>query len=139
MRAMAEQRIDAIMETDIVRLRPEMSIRLAVALLVERHTSAAPVVDETGALTGILSQKDCFRSVLNASYYQQWSGTVGEYMCTEVKTLDAATDLVSAAEAFLENPYRAYPVVRFGQLVGMLTRSHLLAAFVLMSDNLRWR
>jgi CBS domain-containing protein len=31
---------------------------------------------------------------------------------------------------FLEFPYRAYPVVRDGQLVGLLTRADLLAAFL---------
>ena len=127
---MTEERIDAVMQADIARLRPEMAIREAVALLVKEKTPAAPVVDDTGQLAGILTQKDCFRSALNASYYQQWSGTVAEYMSAEVHTLDADTDFVSAAEAFLKYPYRAYPVTRDGELVGMLLRSDLLATFL---------
>ena len=127
---MAEDRIDSVMQTDILRLRSDMAIREAVALLVDRQAPAAPVVDDTGVLIGILTQKDCFRSALNASYYQQWSGTVAEYMTADVRTLDAATDFVTAAEAFLDEPYRAYPVVRGDRLVGLLTRPDLLAVFL---------
>jgi CBS domain-containing protein len=127
---MVEERIEAVMQTDIVRLSPDMPIREAVARLVETESAAAPVVDETDTLVGILSQKDCFRSALNASYYQQWSGTVAEHFTPDVETLDASTDFVTAAEMFLEKPYRTYPVVRGGQLVGILARSDLLAAFL---------
>lgn len=127
---MADERIDSIMQTDILRLRPEMAIREAVALLVRHNSQAAPVVDDTGTIVGILTQKDCFRSALNASYYQQWSGDVTKHMTTNVKTLDAGTDFVTAAEAFLEHPYRVYPVMRNNQLVGLLTRSDLLATFL---------
>jgi len=127
---MVGERIEAVMQTDIVRLTPDMPIREAVARLVETESAAAPVVDETDTLVGILSQKDCFRSALNASYYQQWSGTVAEYFTSDVETIEASTDFVTAAEMFLEKPYRTYPVVRGGQLVGILARSDLLAAFL---------
>lgn len=127
---MANERIDAVMQTEFPRLRPDMPIREAVARLVEGGIAAAPVVDETDTLAGILSQKDCFRSALNASYYQQWSGTVAEHLTPDVKTIDAGTDIVTAAEMFLEFPYRAYPVLSDGRLVGLLARSDLLAAFM---------
>jgi CBS domain-containing protein len=127
---MADERIDTVMQTDILRLRPEMARREAVALLVRHESHVAPVIDDTGALIGMLTHKDCFRSALNASYYQQWTGTVSEYMTRNVRALDAETDFVTAGEAFLEHPYRAYPVMRNGQLVGLLTRSDLLATFL---------
>ena len=127
---MGDERIDAVMQTEFPRLRPDMPIREAVARLVEGRIAAAPVVDDTDALVGILSQKDCFRSALNASYYQQWSGTVAEHLTRDVRAIDADTDIVTAAEMFLEFPYRTYPVLRDGQLVGLLARSDLLAVFL---------
>lgn len=123
-------RVDAVMQTGFLTLRPETPIREAVAALVRGDTIAAPVVDDTGTLIGILTQRDCFRSALNASYYRQWSGTVADHHTTAVATLDAGTDLVSAAQAFLDAPYRAYPVVSGGRLVGMLSRADLLSAFL---------
>lgn len=119
--------IAAIMRTDFPRLTPDTPIRDAAAMLVDHRAASAPVVDDNGVLTGILTQKDCFRPALNASYYRQWSGTVADRMSRGAITLDAATDPVTAAEAFLEHPHRSFPVVKGGQLVGMLHRSDLLA------------
>ncbi len=127
---MTEERIDSVMQKDIIRLTPEMAVRDAVAALVNKRAQLASVLDETGTLIGVITQKDCFRSALNASYYRQWRGSVKDYMTTEVETLDASTDFVTAAQAFLDQPYRAYPVLRDGELVGVLRRTDLLAAFL---------
>lgn len=127
---MTEERIVSIMRRDFPRLTPEMPIREATARLAEDGATAAPVVDAAGALVGILTQKDCFRSALHASYYRQWEGTVADRVTREVATLDASTDFVTAAEAFLEKPYRCYPVLENGELVGMLDRSDLLRTFL---------
>jgi CBS-domain-containing membrane protein len=127
---MTEERIDSVMQKDVIRLTPEMAVRDAVAALVNKRAQLASVLDNTGTLIGVITQKDCFRSALNASYYRQWRGSVKDYMTTEVETLDAATDFVTAAQAFLDKPYRAYPVLRDGELVGVLRRTDLLAAFL---------
>jgi len=123
-------RIDAVMQQDFLSFSPETPIREAVAALVARDVSAAPVVGADGGLLGILTQRDCFRPALNASYYQQWSGTVADHASPDVITLDAGTDYVAAAEAFIERPFRAYPVMRGDRLVGMLHRGDLLRAFL---------
>jgi len=125
-------RIEAVMRRDYPRLDPAMPIRRAAALLVESGSAAAPVVDESGRLAGVLTQKDCFRPALHASYYQEWKGTVGDHMSVEVHTLPASADLSTAARAFLDHPYRAFPVVEDGRLVGVLRRSDVLAALLRM-------
>ncbi len=127
---MAEKRVDSVMQTEFPSLRLHTPIREAVALFVDTGWAAMPVVDDKGALVGIMSQKDCFRSALNASYYRQWSGTVEEHYSREVDTLNVDTDFVTAAEAFIDKPFRAYPVTRHGLLVGMLNREDLLKAFL---------
>ena len=127
---MTEERIDSVMQKDIIRLTPETAIRDAVAALVNKKAPLASVLDDTGTLIGVITQRDCFRSALNASYYRQWRGSAKDYMTTEVETLDASTDFVTAAQAFLDRPYRAYPVLRDGELVGVLRRTDLLAAFL---------
>lgn len=127
---MAENRIDIIMRTEFPTLRLDTPIREAVALFVDSGWAAAPVVDDKGSLIGIMSQKDCFRSALNASYYRQWSGTVEGSYTETVETLDTETDIATAAQAFIEKPFRTYPVTRHGMLVGMLNRDDLLKAFL---------
>ncbi len=119
-------RVAALMQTDFVTLTPNMSMRTAVARLVEHQAPAAPVVDEAGGLIGILTQKDCFRAALHASYYQEWRGTVGEHMTPGAMTVAASDDVVRAAELFLDCPHRTFPVLEGGDLVGMLTRAQVL-------------
>lgn len=114
-------------------LRPETAVRAALARMLDAQVSAAPVVDDRGGLLGILSLKDCFRSALNAAYHERWTGTVAEHMSREPVSLDAGLDYTGAAEAFLEAPFRVYPVVENGRLLGMLSRSDLLAAFLKIS------
>lgn len=118
------------MATDLLVLDPEMEINKALAQLLEKNYSGAPVVDGTGKLVGMLSKKDCLKAALNASYYQQWGGTVGDYMSSKAETLDADLDLVQAAELFLKSHYRRFPVLRDGKLAGQISRADLLRAMV---------
>ncbi|MEW9612875.1 CBS domain-containing protein [Shinella sp. S4-D37] len=124
-----------IMQADFPRLLPTMPIREAVATLARRLVPAAPVIDDRAGLVGILTEKDCFRPMLNASYYQQWSGSVADYMSREVQTLPHDLDFVSAAEAFLARSHRVYPVMRDSEVVGLLNRSDLLVAILSMSEH----
>lgn len=122
--------VAALMRADCPMLTADMPIRRAVALLAEGGFAAAPVVDDSGALTGILTQKDCFRPALHASYHQEWSGTVADHMTHGAVTLTATDDLMLAATAFADHPHRVFPVVEDGRPVGMLDRSEVLAALV---------
>jgi CBS domain-containing protein len=119
-----------VMVADIVTLTQGIAINRALALLLERRISGAPVLDETGELTGILTKKDCFKAALHASYYMQWGGSVADYMSRHVTTMDADLDIVSAAETFLNEPYRIFPVLADGQLAGIVSRSDVLRAFL---------
>lgn len=118
--------IATIMRTDFLTLDTGMPIRQAAGLLHSTGQEGAPVLDASGVLVGILTQKDCFRPAVQASYYQQWRGTVGDQMSSTVKTIEAETDIVAAAEMFMSEPHRAFPVLQAGQLVGMLRREDVL-------------
>ncbi len=119
-----------IMTTDLLVFAPETSIHEAIKALIDHRYSGAPVVDTDGQLVGVLSRKDCLKIVFSTSYYGDRGGTVAEYMSTEVETLDAETDLVSAAKKFLASRYRRFPVMRDGRLVGQISRVDLLRALI---------
>ncbi len=123
---MTNQTIASIIRTDYPELAPEMPIRRAAALLVEFGSSSAPVIAEDGRLAGILSQKDCFRSALNASYYREWKGNVAEHMATDVVAVNESDEIFEIAEKFLILAYRAFPVVDGAMVRGMLHRSEVL-------------
>ena len=119
-----------IMTTDLTTFTPDTSIHEAIRTLVEKRYSGAPVVDDNGELVGVLSRKDCLKIVFTTTYHQDWGGRVGEYMNSPVETIDADTDLVSAAQIFLNSHYRRFPVMRDGRLVGQVSRADLLRALI---------
>ena len=116
------------MTRDPLTFRPDTAIGNAVSSMLSHKVSGAPVLDAAGALAGVITAKDCFRAALHASYHQEWSRTVGDYMTDRVETLDAETDLVTAAQRFMERDFRRFPVTSDGRLVGIVTRLDLLRA-----------
>lgn len=118
------------MARKLVTFTPEMDIMTAMQVLLKKHISGAPVVNAEGHLVGVLSKKDCLRVVFTASYHKEWGGSVGDYMTRDVQTIDADTDLVTAAKKFVEGPYRRYPVMRGGRLVGQVSRFDILQALL---------
>ena len=123
-------RIADYMATRLVTLQPGIEINHAVKLLLDGRISGAPVVDDKGRLVGVLSKKDCLKAALNSSYYQEWGGTVADYMATEIETLEADMDLVQAAERFLASHFRRFPVMRDGRLAGQISRADVLRGLI---------
>ena len=121
-------RIKTYMTRELVTLTPDMEINRAMNLLIDNRISGAPVLDKDGNLVAMLSQKDCLKAALHASYYREWGDTVAKYMSGQPQTLDAELDLVEAAEAFLASSFRRFPVMSEGRLVGQISRSDLLKA-----------
>ena len=120
--------IKSLLARDLITFRPETAIVDTVSTMIENNISGAPVIDQTGALVGVITAKDCFRAALDASYYQGWSGIVADFMTRDVQSLDAGLDLVSAAQRFLDSPFRRFPVTEDGRLIGIIMRLDLLRA-----------
>lgn len=120
------------MATSLVTVDPDLEIIKAMRILLERDVSGAPVVDAEGGLVGILTSRDCMNVAFSASYYQEWGGTVAEYMTTPVETIDAATDIVTASRRFLDSRFRRFPVLHRKRLVGQVSRHDILQALVEM-------
>jgi CBS-domain-containing membrane protein len=127
---MGDEVIAAILLRDFPALGPDTPIRRAAALLVEGGFAAAPVLDHELRLVGILTQKDCFRPALHASYHREWSGRVADHMSGDVICVDMEDDLIRVAELFLACPHRVVPVMQAGRVAGMVRRSDVLAQLI---------
>ena len=124
---MSEHRVASIMCRDIPTLAPDTPIRRAIAILLDAEASVAPVIGEDGELVGVLTQKDCFRPALYASYHQEWTGQVADQMSREVVSVDVSDDVIRIAEMFLAHPHRAFPVMEGAKVVGLVRRSDVLS------------
>lgn len=99
---------------------------LKAVLLLKRGLSGAPVVDENQRLVGFLSEKDCLKAALDASYFRRDEGTVEDFMSRDVTSISASASLIDAIELFLSKNYRSLPVVEGSRLIGQLSRHDIL-------------
>ena len=76
----------------------------------------------------MLSKKDCFGVVYSTSYHQEWGGRVADYMSKEVATIESGTDIVKAADVFMDSTFRRFPVLDSGVIVGQISRADVLRA-----------
>jgi CBS domain-containing protein len=113
---------------DHLAFKPDMEVLDAIHQMLEHRLSGAPVVDDNGLLVGFLSEKDGLKVAMSATYYEEPGGPVSQYMTRNVQTLEANSSLATAVDLFLANPYRCYPVVREGRLIGQLSRADALKA-----------
>jgi CBS domain-containing protein len=120
--------VAAYMATELTTVSPETEINRAIAILLDKDLSGAPVVDARGRLVAVLSMRDCLQAALKDSYHQEWGGKVADFMSSDVETLDADLDIVTAAEKFVSSRYRRFPGMRHGRLVGQISRRDVLQA-----------
>ncbi len=116
------------MARDLISFYPETDVLDAIHDLVTHRIAGAPVVDHHGELIGMLSELDCIKVALDASYYGQRGGPVSDYMTTEVQTVDAEMNIVDLAERFATSRFRRFPVLKDGRLVGQISRRDVLRA-----------
>jgi CBS domain-containing protein len=116
------------MSANVVTFSPTMDIHQAINQLIKKRISGAPVVDQTGNIVGMLSERDCMKIALTASYHGEAAGKVSEYMEPVPKTIEADASIVEVASMFLTEGLRRYPVMQDNRLVGQISRHDVLKA-----------
>jgi CBS domain-containing protein len=120
-----------VMTRKVVTLAPEMDVMDAMQVLARNRISGAPVVDTRGRVVGMLTERDCLRTVVVASYHGDLScGAVAEYMSKDVTSVEADTSLLDIAESFINTKYRRYPVMHENRLIGFISRQDVLRAML---------
>jgi CBS domain-containing protein len=114
------------MDRHVATLRPETSILDAVGFLLEKKVTGAPVVDKTGRLVGMVTEKDCLRLVAAGIGGDLPRGSVADIMTQNPETIPPDMDIYYVAGLFLSRSFRRFPVVEDGKLVGAITRFDIL-------------
>ena len=102
---------------NVVTIRPSASLKQAVELMRQRSVGCLVVVDEAGALKGILSERDVInRGMGNGGSLE--SITVGQAMTADVVCCEVGTSLDKIQRIMTTRRIRHLPLVRDGALVG---------------------
>ncbi len=104
----------------LIIAKPRTPILEAMRLMIQNRISCLPVVDNSGELAGIISDKDIFAAV-----YESQEGfaenTVAELMTDELIVSVPEDDLNYIANIMTTNRIRHVPVVDQSRLVGLVS------------------
>jgi len=106
---------------------PEMDMMQAARLMIEAGVGRAPVLKsgQDMTLAGILSMVDIFR---NLDLDKIPSKKISDVMTTDVKTCSPKDNVAKVWLNMKETGYSGLPVVRNGELIGMVTRRNIINA-----------
>jgi CBS domain-containing protein len=118
-----------VMHTDVATVGRNDRADQADRMMQERGIRHLPVLDDDGALAGVLSRSDLFRGALaSALGYGRHAQDrtlallrVKEVMTTDPHSVAPAAPLAEAAAALVEHKIGCLPVLEGGKLVGILT------------------
>lgn len=138
-----------VMVTNVITVSPETGVQDAARILLASRISAAPVVGECGELLGIVSEGDLMRrcetnterrrswwldlfvsnETLAGEFVKAHSRKVADVMTHDVITAAPDTSLGEIAALLEKNLIKRVPIVKDGQIVGIVSRANLLQAF----------
>lgn len=109
---------------------PEAPLVEAMQKIHSHSISGLCVVDQHNHLLGMLSELDCLRGVLEATYQsgQGGLGQVKDYMTKDPDVASLSENIVTIATNMVEKSQRRRPVTENGKLIGQITCRQLLRA-----------
>jgi CBS domain-containing protein len=138
-----------LMSSPVITVPPDMPARDIARCLIKNGISAVPVVDESGAPLGIVSEGDLLgRTETDREARRDWwlalaageqaadllsslgngSQTAREIMVSPVLTVGEEMDSREIARMLASYRIKRVPVVRHGRVVGVVSRADLLQA-----------
>jgi CBS domain-containing protein len=137
-----------VMVSPVITVKPTASVKDVAKLFLEHRISAVPVVDDQGKLAGIVSEGDLLHraeagtqrhrpwwllvltrdDALAVDYVKEHARTVADVMTKEVITAGPDTPLHEIAAALEKYAVKRLPIVKDGQLVGIVSRANLIQA-----------
>ncbi len=115
-------------------LTPDTSLFTAARLIGKSGLEGAPVVDDDGALVGVVTEKDCITGLTKTLADRLPLPRVADVMTRDVFSIDENVSFLTIAHIFTHQPYRYLPVVRGGVAIGYVGRREFLNS---MTDALQ--
>ena len=137
-----------IMSTRVISIAPDAGVLEAVRLMLQNHISGLPVIDQSDALVGVVTEGDFLRRAetgterkrprwlefligprrLADEYVQAHGRKVEDVMTREPVTITEDAALADVVQIMERRRIKRLPVVRGAQVVGIVSRANLLHA-----------
>jgi CBS domain-containing protein len=134
-------RICEVMSSPVVTVQPDTQLKDVASTLIEHGINAAPVIDASDRLVGIVSEADLLslepRPGPGSVASRASRRIVREVMSRSVYTLTEDTDATAAARMMLRHNLKSVPVVAGDRVVGIIARRDLLRLVARSDDDIR--
>ncbi len=140
-------RVRDVMTRDVVTVRPGASYRQVASLLRAHRVSGFPVVDDGGAVVGVVSETDLLAGqapqdrhgrLPRLGHASRGEPTAGDLMTRPAVTTSPDELVSDAARLMSDHKLRRLPVVDgHGRLTGIVTRSDVLSVFSRTDEEIR--
>ena len=141
-----------VMTNDVIKVRPDASVREIARLMIDHRIGGLPVVEESGRLVGLVTDGDIYRraeldtdkrrmswldmfslNAVEAGNYVEAHGRIArDVMTTHVVAVAPGTTLRQIADLFETRQIHRVPVVVDGMVVGIVSRADLVRALASM-------
>ncbi len=115
---MMNEPLSLIMTRNVVTAAADDTLAVARGIFLKNKVHHLPIVNGS-RLVGILTTYDLFKVTGPNKDYEQIY--IRDVMTTHMATLEPEDKIGSAAELFLENLFHAVPIVKEGELQGIVT------------------
>ena len=135
-------KVETIMTRDVASVTPETPLKVVATTLLGFGISGLPVCDHAGRVVGVVSESDVLFKEVGSEPHgkalfpqrgrkgKEDARTAGEAMTAPAVVIESKCAVWEAARKMLEHHVNRLPVVDDGRLVGIVTRSDLVRAFV---------
>lgn len=160
MKSLSNMTAGEIMTSPAAYVMTETPLNGIAHLLLEKRISAAPVLDESGRLVGMVSEGDLVRRRAGGkngrrswwldlfepdtphskdmfNYLREHGLRAKDVMTREVVSVSEETTIAEVAELLESRGIKRVPVVRNGKLTGIVSRADLLAVLARQMPNAR--
>ena len=141
-------KIKEIMTKEVITVSPDTKVREVAVILGEKKIGAVPVLDDSGAVVGIITESDLFIkergipfSVVKIPHiFNQWveprklaaiysgidSNKAVDVMTSPVVTISPEEEVGEAASLMFNHHISRLPVVENKKMVGIISRSDII-------------
>lgn len=116
-----------VMTKNVVTIKADILLKDAIRILVGKGISGVPVVDDSGKVTGILSEKDIINYMFSGNLS---TAVVSEAMTKNVVSMTSETDLDKVALVISEKKFRRIPIIDNGNIVGIISRRDIIRSLL---------
>jgi acetoin utilization protein AcuB len=132
---MEERRVERWMTHDVLTLRPDERLSDALELMERERIRHVPIVDSSGRLAGIVSDRDVKRVLLDKKQGLTLDRPLSSVMTKRVQRLEPGATLREAAEIMCREKISALPVCDGDEILGIVTSEDVLWAYCELDEG----